>query len=729
MPRCRPTATVRFAFLPAGVTRFFCVLLLSLVAAAPRIQAAPWTWNGAGGNTNWSTGGNWSIGSAPTSAPSTDLYFGGNTNTGTALAPLNQNIATPFQLNSLQFSVGAGNFFLGGNALAFTGAGNTITQASNLAQSIANNINAVTNSMVTLTLTGAGSGVVTLSGAITPGNGNRDYAISKTNTSTFILSGANNYGGATTISGGVLNIQNASALGSIASGTTVFSGAALQIQGGIAVGNEPLILNGSGLASDGALRNISGNNSYAGGTTLGSASTIASDSGTLTLTGGIVDSGFTATFAGSGDTTSTGVISGTGALVKNGNGTLTLNATNTYSGGTTINGGTVAVISSGLGAAGGSVTINAGTLEILTTFATPRNFSLGSSTSTFQIDPSQTYTVTGTVSGTGSLNKTGTGTLILSGANTYTGATNVSAGTLQTSANERIANTSDLNVSGGTFALQSFSETVASVTLTSGSITGTSTGTLTASSYSLESGNVSAVLAGTGPMTKSTTGTVTLTGINTFTGTTTVTGGTLVLAAGGTSAALGSTSSVQVNAGGTLLLGANDQIKDTAPVILAGGTFAKGDFHEGAIDTAGVGALSLTASGSQIDFGTGTTGILSFASFNPVSGPNTFTLTIANWTGMVNSPGNGLSDRLIFVSDPSAYLSSVSFDGYAPGAVEFLLPSGLYEVVPAAPVPEPSTWVAAVLALGAIAFCRCRRVAAKKFPGITDYRVLTEEKV
>jgi fibronectin-binding autotransporter adhesin len=711
MPRCRPTATVRFAFLPVGVTRFLCAL--ALLAAAPHIQAASWTWNGGGGNTNWNTGGNWTPGSVPTSLFSTDLFFNGNTNTGTALAPLNQNIATPFQLNSLQFSGGAGNFFLGGNALAFTGSGNTITQASNSAQSIANNINASANSMVTLTLTGGGSGVVTLSGAITPGNGNRDYAISKTSTSTFILSGANNYGGATTISGGVLNIQNSSALGSIASGTSVSSGAALQIQGGIAVGNEALTLNGSGVASDGALRNISGNNSYAGGITLGSASTIASDSGTLTLTGGIVDNGFTATFAGSGNITSTGVISGTGVLVKNGNGTLTLNATNTYSGGTTINGGTVAVISSGLGAAGGSVTINAGTLEVLTTFATPRNFSLGSSTSTFQIDPSQTYTLDGTVSGTGSLNKTGTGTLILGGANTYTGATNVSSGTLQISSGNHVPDASALTVSGGTFALQSYSETVASATLTSGSITGTSTGTLTASSYSLESGNVSAVLAGTGPMTKSTAGTVTLTGINAFTGTTTVTGGTLVLAAGGTSPALGSTSSIKVNGGGTVLLGGNDQINDTAPMILAGGTFAKGDFHEGGGGAAGAGALTLTFSGSHIDFGTGVVGALTFASFSP-SG---FTLTIDNWTGTASASGNNSTDRLIFTSDPTANMNSLVFTGYV-GTVAFDLGGGFYEVVPASPVPEASTWIAAALALGALVFTQRRRVAKRRFPSI-----------
>ena len=159
---------------------------------------------------------------------------------------------------------------------------------------------------------------------------------------------------------------------------------------------------------------------------------------------------------------------------------------NTYTGGTTINGGTViGNNASSLGASSSVLTLNAGHFEIATGFAQTRNITLGDAASTFQIDPSQTYTTTGVISSTGTLNKTGTGTMILSGVNTYTGATNVSAGTLRTSANERIANTSDLNVSGGTFDVQTFSETVHNVTLSSGSITGTGTGTVTGLTYAV----------------------------------------------------------------------------------------------------------------------------------------------------------------------------------------------------------------------------------------------------
>src|SRR5207244_9896047 len=93
----------------------------------------------------------------------------------------------------------------------------------------------------------------------------------------------NTYTGTTTVSSGAVNIQNATGLGSTASGTTVSSGAALQLQGGIALGAETLTLDGIGISSDGALRNISGNNSWAGNITINSTTRINSDSGTLTI--------------------------------------------------------------------------------------------------------------------------------------------------------------------------------------------------------------------------------------------------------------------------------------------------------------------------------------------------------------------------------------------------------------------------------------------------------------
>jgi len=874
----------------------------------------------------------------------------------------NTTINAQGQLNLNNFNEYIGNLTLSGGGSVVTGTGilyiggtSVTSNASSVTSTLAGNYSLITSQIFNIASGTTPSGVdVTISGAI--GEFNSGMTVTKTGAGKLVLSGANGWTGLTTISAGVLNIQNASALGATGGGTTVSSGAALQIEGNITVGPEALTLNGGGVSSDGALRNISGNNGYQGGITLGSASTINSDAGTLTLSGGIVNGGFTATFGGASNITESGVISGTGAVTKNDSGTLTLSGVNTYSGGSTINGGTVIVsTNSGLGVAGGGATINAATLDIAASFTSARNFVLGDSASTVSVDPTFTFTANGIFSGTGALNKTGNGTMVLGGVNTYTGATNVSAGTLQISANDRIANASNLNVSGGTFDLQTFNETLGAVTLSSGTISGTGTGTLTGSSYTLQSGTVSAILAGNTTVTKNTSGNVTLSGANTFTGSTTISAGTLqvntnnalgtaasgttvasgavltlnnvnyataepltlngsgisnggallnsgtstfagpinaatnatinagggtlnltggvskngttltiagggtvnittngitgsspnsdlvvdgttvVLSAansyngpttiqnsgtlqlgnnnvlptspqtdltintssifnlasysdsvasltgdssaivknsvvGGTStltvnpgngisttfsgviagtnggtqgnmalqkngagtltltgantfsgsttvnggtltlanssgSALGSTSNITVNSGGTLSLGQGDQINNTATMTLHGGTFAKGNFSEGSASTPGLGALTLTASGSHLDFGTGTVGVLTFASFTP----GAFTLTIDNWTGTMNTVGNGSTDRLIFASDQSANLSSFSFTGYYPGAVEFSLPGGYWEVTPLSTVPETSTWVAAALTLGVVAFHFIRR--------------------
>ena len=127
----------------------------------------------------------------------------------------------------------------------------------------------------------------------------------------------------------------------------------------------------------------------------------------------------------------------------------------------------------------------------------------------------------------GGLVKSGIGTLTLGGVNTYTGITDVQAGTLAYGVNDSLAN-GDVQVSGGTLDLATFTDTVGAVTLASGSISG-SGGVLTGTSYAVQSGSVSAILGGSGALTKSTAGTVTLSGVNTYTGNTIITGGTLAI--------------------------------------------------------------------------------------------------------------------------------------------------------------------------------------------------------
>ena len=750
MLRCRLPGT-KLALLPPGLARLFCVLII--LAAMHSIQAQ--TWSGLGGNVNWNTGGNWQGGTAPGAGAS--LIFAGTTNTGTSGTPLNQNIGAPLTLNSIAFNSGAGTFYLGGGAVRFeAGGSNTITQSSANAQFITNAINAPTNnSLATLTLTGTGTGIVTLSGVIAAGSGSKDYAITKTGTSTFSLTGINTYAGGTTINGGTLAINNSASLGATSGGLTINAGtlevstgftttrlttlgntaSTLQIDpsqtytvNGIISGTGMLNKTGTGTLTLGATNTYSGGTTILAGTLQLGASERLLNTASVTVNGGTFDlQTFSETVAGvtlsSGSIIGSGTLTGSAyafdagtvsaplggvaALTKSTTGTLTLSGTNTYSGGTTINGGTVVINSSAnLGANTGGLTLNAGTLEIATGFTSTRALALGNAASTIQVDSGQTFIVnTAAITGTGVLNKTGAGTIVLGAANTYSGGTVVSAGTLQISASERIANTSDLTVSGGTFDVQTFSETVGTVTLSSGSITGTGTGTVTGSSFAVQSGNATAILAGSGAtLTKTTGGTVTLSGANTFTGATTVSGGTLTLSTGSGNAALGSTSGITVNSGGTLLLGASNQINNTATVTLAGGTLAKGNFSEGLSNAPGMGALTLTASGSKLDFGTGTVGVLTFASLTPGS----FTLTIDNWTGTAAAQGGAGTDRLIFNSDQSANLNNFYFTGYAPGAMEFSLPGGYYEVVPVV-VPEPSTWIGAALTVALLASSAVRR--------------------
>src|SRR5207247_2043306 len=104
-------------------------------------------------------------------------------------------------------------------------------------------------------------------------------------------------------------------------------------------------------------------------------------------------------------------ISGTGSLTQSGSGTLILTNANSYTGTTLINAGTLQV-----GNGGASGTLGTGAVT---------------DNATLVFNRSDTFTVTNAISGTGSLTQSGSGTLIFTNANIYTGTTVISAGTLQ----------------------------------------------------------------------------------------------------------------------------------------------------------------------------------------------------------------------------------------------------------------------------------------------------------
>jgi fibronectin-binding autotransporter adhesin len=153
-----------------------------------------------------------------------------------------------------------------------------------------------------------------------------------------------------------------------------------------------------------------------------------------------VASGRTATFDG--------VVSGYPGLALNGAGTVRLSAANTYSGDTTVSAGTL-VANNNLALSSGPLVLNGGNLSNTASCTLGNDVNL-SSNATINVDPLQTLTLRGALAGSGSLTKTNTGTLTLSGTNANTGATLVNSGTLAVGNTSSLLSTSSLTLAGGT---------------------------------------------------------------------------------------------------------------------------------------------------------------------------------------------------------------------------------------------------------------------------------------
>lgn len=526
----------------------------------------------------------------------------------------------------------AGNFLANGQTFYFGSA--TADYTVDFQNGI--NLNGGTRSFVTLG--GAGSlPEGKLSGVIS-GTGASNFSLDATAgyaTGSLILSNGNNsYAGTTTINAGNLLLA-ANATGT-AGNTVLGSGATDILLGNTTGAFDAGLLTNSGVTISRNIRAQSGNTGVM--TLGGNSASVSLFSSTIFLgTNSGTGKGVTLTAASGGTTTFSGIIrdptgvSGAGLVRKSGAGTVVLSGVNTYAGGTSVDSGTLSISqSANLGANSGGLALNGATLEITSGFSTNRNFTITNTASTFQISPFQTFTITSAITGSGTLNKTGTGTMVLGGNNSYSGGTNISAGILQLAASDRLLDSGALTISGGVFDLLGYNETVNVVTLSSGSITGT--GTLTGSEFLFESGTASASLGGTGDLTKSTAGTVILSGANTFSGVTLINDGILQV---NTNNALGTI------AGGTTVLGGaalkfNNVNYTTAEAITLNGS---GVSNGGALTNSGTSTfagLINIASDAMISAGGGT--------LNLTGGivKNGTTLTFQGG-GTVNVTNNGIT--------------------------------------------------------------------------------------
>src|SRR5262249_39022505 len=143
---------------------------------------------------------------------------------------------------------------------------------------------------------------------------------------------------------------------------------------------------------------------------------------------------------------------------------LTLTGTNTYTGGTAINTGTLAVTAdANLGATSGGLSFGGGTLQFLAGFTSNRSTTLNAGGGA--VDTNGNSAALGwTIGGGGGLDQSGGGTLTLSGASTYTGATNVNVGTLRAGTTNTFSpNSAVIVASGATLDLNGFNQTIGSL--------------------------------------------------------------------------------------------------------------------------------------------------------------------------------------------------------------------------------------------------------------------------
>ncbi|MEX1049361.1 MAG: autotransporter-associated beta strand repeat-containing protein [Akkermansiaceae bacterium] len=520
------------------------VIFAGVIASSASLHAADGTW-GANSLSDWYTGSNWAGGSYP------GLQGAAASNTDTA------TFTSAFTGTTVGINMGTASLNLGAISID-----STRTTATNIGNSsgtagVLRLYGATVNGNENTILRNAGTGLLTLqaaqsgtmgvvlsnttdnkiyidgTGGITISSiisGANNLSLNGAGSGVLTLTGANTYDGLTSIGAtSAVSIRNATALGSTTGGTTIGSGGQLQLQGGITVGDEALTLGGTGPLNQGALLNKSGTNNYGGLLTLSAATRINSDAGALNLTNaGTITGAYGLTFGGSGVISVTSIIStGANGVTKDGSATVTLSGVNTYTGVTSVSAGVLRLdnagaLPGGIGATGGTsgLTISGGGLVGLgngdftrglgtgaeqvqftgnggfAAYTADRTVNLGgasagvvwNSTASFLTtdqslilgaagaDKTVTFqnpidfnaavrtiqvengsaavdaTLSGVLSGaSGGLTKTGAGTLSLSAANTYTGETTVSAGVLLL--NNVTALSGGLAGTGGTSAL------------------------------------------------------------------------------------------------------------------------------------------------------------------------------------------------------------------------------------------------------------------------------------
>jgi autotransporter-associated beta strand protein len=558
-------------------------------------------------------------------------------------------------------AIGTGTLTISGGTINNT-SGAAITDSNNNAQSWGASFtftgtNALNLGTGTVAL-GANLTVTTTASTLTIGGVvSGAHTLTKAGAGSLALSGANTYSTGTTLTAGILDINSATAIGT---GTLTISAGTINNTSG-------------GAITDSNNNAMSWNASF----TFTGTSSLNMGTGAVTLTGNptVTTTANTLTVGG--------VISGAHSLTKAGAGTLVLAGTNTYSTGTTLSAG-ILDINNAAAIGTGTFTINGGTIDNTSgaaitlggtiaetwsasfTFTGTNNLNLGTGAVTLTGNPTVTttgglLTVGGIISGAHSLTKAGAGTLALSGANTYSTGTTLSAGTLDFN-NATAIGTSTFTINGGTIdntsgAAITDSNTNIETWAASFTFTGTSnlnlgTGavTLTANATVTTTGGVltdGGSISGPHSVAKAGAGELVLSGANGYSSGTTINAGTLSFANtslpgsitfGGSSTLQWNGSNTQdvsnkiqaIGAGITATLDTNGNNVTLASILSGNGAIAK----------VGTGALTLSGANS---YSGGTTLSAGTLDINNATAIGTSTFTIASGTTIDNTSGAAIT--------------------------------------------------------------------------------------